>query len=348
MAYLFWLAIPLGSLVMLMIHHLTGGGWTFAIRRPMEAAIRTLPLMAILFIPILLGIPHLFEWSDPEIVAVDKVIQIKSLYLNVPFFTVRALIYFSVWIGLGWTLTRWSYRQDETADPLLNQKMRVLSGAGLVLYAVCCTFASFDWLMSLDAHWFSSIYGPLFMVGHGLTALSFMIVVLVMLDRHPPISKVVSQDRYHDLGKMLFALVMLWAYMTFSQFLIIWSGNLPEFIGWFTKRSGLEWKAIAVLLTLFHFAVPFFILLSRLTKQKSRILVKIAAGLLLMRFFDLFWLIAPDIQHGAFKVSWLDVVVPVALGGIWLGFLVRNMKAASLVVLHDPRFPDQHEVGHES
>lgn len=345
MGYLVWVSVPLGSLVILMIHHLTGGGWSFAIRRPMEAAVRTLPITAILFLPIIAGIPHLFQWADPEVIAVDKVVQLKSLYLNVPFFIIRAVIYFTVWIGIGRTLTRWSTLQDKTADPYLNQKMRVLSGIGLLLYSICATFASFDWLMSLDAHWFSSIYGPLFMVSQGLTALSFMIVVLVLIDQYTPISKIVSQDTYHAQGNMVFALVMLWAYMTFSQFLIIWSGNLPEFIDWFVKRSGPEWKAIAIILTLFHFAIPFLIMLSRLSKQKSRILVKIAAGLLIMRFFDLFWLIAPDLHHGAFKLSWLDGVVPVALGGIWIGFFVRKMMLQSLVVLHDPRFPIQNDEG---
>lgn len=345
MAYLFWVSVPLGSLVLLMIHHLTGGAWAFAIRRPMEAAIRTLPITALMFLPIIAGIPHLFQWADPAVIAVDKVVQLKSLYLNVPFFILRAGIYFTVWIAIGRTLTRWSSLQDETADPYLNQKMRILSGAGLLLYSICTTFASFDWLMSLDAHWFSSIYGPLFVVSQALTALCFMIVVLVMIDHFPPLSKIVNQDVYHAQGNMIFASVMLWAYMTFSQFLIIWSGNLPEFIEWFVKRSGPVWKILALLLSLFHFAIPFLVMLSRLTKQKSRILVKIAAGLLVMRFLDLYWLIAPDLHHGAFMPSWLDVVVPVALGGIWIGFFVRKMMLQSLVVLHDPRFPAQNEKG---
>lgn len=338
MGYLFWVSIALGSLVTLMIHHLTGGAWTWLIRRPMEAAVRTLPLLLLLFIPIVIGMPYLYKWAVPEIVAADKYLQFKALYLNTPFFIIRTVLYFAIWGGLGYLLAKWSYQQDQSGDALLNQRMRVTSGIGVVLYGLATTFASFDWLMSIDPHWFSSIYGPMFMVGHGLTALSFLLIVLVVFAKHPPLSAVVSQKRYHDLGKWMFALVVLWAYMMFSQFIIIWSGNLPEHIAWYLRRTGADWKVLALILTLFHFAVPFLVLLSRLTKQKAPILIKIAVGLLIMRFVDLFWMIAPDLHGGEFVLHWLDFVVPVALGGIWLTAFARNLKGRSLVVLHDPRF----------
>jgi hypothetical protein len=338
MGYLFWLSIALGSLVTLMIHHLTGGAWLFVIRRPMEAAARTIPLLAVLFIPLVIGMQHLYPWSVPEIVAADKYIQFKTPYLNETFFIVRAILYFAIWGGLAFLLTSKSYQQDEDRDALLNWPMRKISGIGIVLYAIASTFASFDWIMSLDPNWFSSIYGPMFMTGHGLTALSFLLVVLVGFAKYTPYAELVSQDRYHDLGKWLFALVVLWAYMMLSQFIIIWSGNLPEHIVWYLRRLDTPWKVVAVLLTLLHFAVPFAVLLSRLTKQKSAVLVKVAIGLLLLRFLDLFWMIAPEVHQGVFVVSWLDFVTPAAIGGIWLYFFFVILRAHPQRVAHDPRF----------
>jgi hypothetical protein len=227
--------------------------------------------------------------------------------------------------------------------------MRKVSGFGIVLYAIAATFASFDWIMSLDPNWFSSIYGPMFMVGHGLTALSFLLVVLVAFMGDAPYAGMISQSRLHDLGKWLFALVALWAYLMLSQFLIIWSGNLPEHIIWYLRRSDAPWKIAALILTLFHFVVPFVIMLSRLAKQKAGILVKVAVGLLLMRFVDLFWIIAPEVHQGVFVVSWLDVVTPIAIGGIWLYFFFAILRAHPQRVLHDPRFEgvfDQKEESH--
>jgi hypothetical protein len=338
--YLFWLSIALGSLATLMIHHLAGGTWLCLIRRPMEAAIRTLPLLALLFIPLVIGLADLFPWANPEVVAASKYVQQKVLYLNSVAFIIRAVLYFAIWAGLGYWLTRWSYQQDATGNAMLNLSMRKLSGIGLVLYGLAATFASFDWIMSLDPLWFSSIYGPTFMVGHGLTALAFLLIVLIALARHEPLAAVATQDRYHDLGKWFFALVVLWAYMMFSQFIIIWSGNLPEHIVWYLRRTGTDWKVLAMILTLFHFAVPFLVLISRLTKRKSAVLLKIAIGILVMRLFDLFWLIAPEIYDGVFTVHWLNLVVPVALGGIWLHRFCRELAAQSVLVKHDPRFTD--------
>lgn len=338
MGYLFWVSIALGSLVTLMIHHLTGGAWLHLVRRPMEAAVRTLPLLALLFVPIIVGMPYLYEWSIPEVVQEDAYLQFKAPYLNTPFFILRTVLYFLIWGGLGYLLTNWSRQQDASGDALLNKRMRVTSGIGVVLYAIATTFAAFDWMMSIDPHWFSSIYGPTFMVGHGLTALSFMLIVLVSLARYKPLAEVATEDRYHDLGKWLFALVVLWAYMMFSQFIIIWSGNLPEHIAWYLRRTGTDWKVLAMILTVFHFAVPFLILLSRTMKKKSGVLIKVAVGLLVLRFFDLFWLIAPELHHGEFTLHWLDLVVPVALGGFWLMVFARYLGERPLRALHDPRF----------
>lgn len=339
MAYLLWLAVALGSLVTLMIHHVAGGAWLLVGRRIMEAAVRTLPLLAILFIPVILGMHHLFVWSIPEVMEADKYLQMKSLYLNTPFFVVRAIIYFAVWIGLGLALTKWSYLQDATKDPYLNKRMRMASGGGIVAYVLTATFASFDWMMSIDPHWFSSIYGPIFFVSQGLTALCFILIVMITLSPFKPLSEALNEDRYHSLGKWLFAVIMLWAYLMFSQFLIIWSGNLPEHIVWYQRRAGADWKVLALILTLFHFFLPFIILLSKFAKRKASILFKIAVGLLVLRYFDLFWLMVPDWNAGVFTVHWLNLVLPIAIGGLWLYDFAGKLAAHPLLPQHDPRFP---------
>jgi hypothetical protein len=336
--FLMWLSVALGCLIMLMIHHLTGGAWLFIVRRPIEAGARTLPLFALLFLPILFGLQHLYPWAVPELVAEDKYLQFKAPYLNVTFFTVRAVLYFAIWIGLGWWLSSWSYRQDDTKEPLLNKPQRMVSGIGIVLYGIAATFASFDWIMSLDPHWFSSIYGPKFMVAHGLAALSVLLIFLVRSMRFAPYSEMVTQDRLHDLGKWQFALVVLWAYMMLAQFIIIWSGNLPEHIAWYLRRTGDTWKIIAATLTLLHFVVPFVVLLSRLTKQKAPWLFAVAVGLLLLRPLDLFWMIGPELHHGELHVSWLDGALPVAIGGLWVFFWLKVLRAHPQRVQHDPRF----------
>ena len=277
---LFWLAIALGALPLLMIHHLVGGKWGFAIRRILEAASRMLPLMAILFIPILFGIHRLYEWSHADVVAGDAVLKHKSSYLNVPFFASRAAFYFLVWIWFGWLLNRWSMEQDRTGHISILHRLQKLSGAGLVVYALTITFASTDWVMSLEPHWFSTIYGMMFMVGQVLTTLAFAVAILALLAETPPVSRFLTAETLNDLGNLLFAFIMLWAYLSFSQYLIIWSGNLPEEIPWYLRRSTGGWQWIAIALALFHFAVPFVLLLSGQIKRDRASLLRVVILLL--------------------------------------------------------------------
>jgi hypothetical protein len=232
-AYLFWFGIALGCLPLLMLHHLVGGAWGFVIRRILEAGTRTLPLMIVLFVPLLLGIHSLYEWSDPEIVARDQILQAKHAYLNVSFFIIRAVVYFAAWIIFAYFLNRWSAEQDATGNPILLRRFQLLSAPGIVVYTLGITFASIDWGMSLEPHWFSTIYGMLFIVGQTLAALAFVIPVAVLLSDSPPASGFMKADVFQDLGNLLLAFVMLWAYISFSQYLIIWAGNLPEEIPWY-------------------------------------------------------------------------------------------------------------------
>jgi hypothetical protein len=340
MAYMFVLGITLGCLALGMVHQLSGGAWGVVIRRPIGAATRTLPVLTLLFLPIALGLPHLYVWTDASLVARDELLRHKQLYLNVPFFLVRAAIYFAVWNALTYFLNAWSLEQDETGDPRLARRMQRLSAAGLVAYGLTITFASFDWLMSLEPHWFSTIYGVLIIGGQGLSAMAFLIVVLVWLSRRKPLDAIIVPAHFHDLGNLMLAFVMLWAYFSFSQYLIIWSGNLPEEIAWYLHRLQTGWRFVGLALILFHFAVPFCLLLSRAVKREADMIVKVAIGMLVVRLVDLFWLIAPEFHTNGLSVSWLDAVLPASLFAIWLGCFVWQLRGRAILPVHDPEFDE--------
>jgi hypothetical protein len=345
-SFVFWIGFPLGSLVLLMLQHLTGGGWGLVIRRPLEAATRTLPLMLLLFIPIALGIAVVYPWThEPEITRLGD----KTNYLNVPFFIVRALVCFAVWLLLAYFLNRWSYQQDRTADRQLAKKMRVLSGPGMVLFVLTVTIVAVDWVMSLEPEWMSTMFGLLFVGAWGVTGLAFAIAALAVISKYEPLNRIVTKGHFHDLGKLLLALVMLWTYFAFSQYLIIWSGNLPEEIHYYLPRTRGVWGVIAVTIAILHFAAPFLFLLSRSVKRDAGKLVIIAVLILVMRLVDFFWLIVPSFTHEHFVVSWMDVVGPVALGGLWLAVFTWQLSKRSLVALNDPQYesvPEQAQAAH--
>ncbi|MBI3492582.1 MAG: hypothetical protein HY047_12515 [Acidobacteria bacterium] len=340
MAYMLWLGVTLGCLALGMVHQLSGGGWGVVIRRPIGAATRVLPVMTILFLPIAFGVFRLYSWTNLDLIAQDEALRHKQLYLNTPFFLARAAFYFLVWNALTYFLNAWSLEQDTTADPRLARRMQKLSAVGLLFYGLTITFASFDWLMSLEPHWFSTIYGVLVMGGQGLSALAVMIVVLVWLSRRAPLDKIVVPAHFHDLGNLMLAFVMLWAYFSFSQYLIIWAGNLPEEIGWYLHRLQTGWRAVGVALILFHFVVPFLLLLSRAMKREPRTIIVIACGILLARLVDLFWLIAPEFHQHGVSVSWLDAVLTLSLGAIWFGCFVWQLRGRAILPLHDPGFDE--------
>jgi hypothetical protein len=341
--FLFCLGLTLGSLGLLMLQHLTGGEWGLVGRRVFEAASRTLPIVALFFIPILFGLPRIFLWARPEAVAADHILQMKTAYLNVPFFVGRAVFYFLVWMACMVLLTRWSDAQDRgevAVTPADSRRFRVVSAPGLLLYALTITFAGIDWVMSLDPHWFSTIFGLLLFTGQGLAAFAFVIAVLAALSAVEPVASVVSTRQFHDLGKLLLAFVMLWAYLAFSQFLIIWAGNLPEEIPWYIERIRGGWGYVALLVAFGHFALPFAVLLSRDLKTNRSLLAKVAIGILVMRLVDIIWLVAPAFPHSGFAVHWMNVVVPVGLVGIWLFLFARQLRSRPLLPLNDPFFKE--------
>lgn len=336
-AYLFWTGISLGCLALLMLHHLVGGSWGFPVRRLLEAGMRPLALMAVLFLPLLFGLRELYVWARPEAVAADPLLQHKSLYLNVPAFAVRAAIYFAVWIRVASLLTRWSVEQDRTAEVSLTWRLQYLSGPGLVLLGLTVTFSSIDWVMSLEPKWYSTIYGMVFLAGYGLQGLAFAIIAAHLLARRGPLADVALPARFHDLGNLTLTFVMLWTYMAFAQYLIVWAENLTAEIPWYLHRTSGGWQGIALALILLQFALPFVLLLSRATKRRSRALSLVAALILLMRMVDLFWLVAPAFHPMRLRIHWMDLVAPIGIGGIWMAVFTWHLKGQPLVPLHDPR-----------
>jgi hypothetical protein len=335
-AYTFWMGVVLGSLALLMVQHLSGGAWGIVLRRPFEAAVRTLPFMAALFLPIVLGMHSLYEWSHEGITETDAIIAAKALYLNTPFFIARQVIYFAVWGTIGYLLTKWSAEHDRTGDPALPGKMARLSGGGLVAYFITVTFAMVDWTMSVNPHWFSTIWGMLYIGGHGLSAFAFGIIVLVMLSQSSPLNRVLTTHHFHDLGKFLFAFLMLWAYLSFSQFLIIWSANIPEEIPHYLVRWENTWKFLSIFIVVGHFMVPYALLLSRDIKKNSRRLYVIAVWLLCARVAEYFWHVAPELHRDGLTISLLDVALPLALGGIFISRFVSELGGRALLPVHDP------------
>jgi hypothetical protein len=340
LGYVFWIGIALGSFAILLLHHIFGAGWGFVVQRGLEAATRTFPLMAVLLLPLLVNLASgehsIWSWARPE-AAHEPLLQHKlKLYLNVPFFMGRAAFYFAVWIVLAGLFSKWSAQLDESGDARIAERMRVTSFAGLMLYGLTATFAAVDWLMSLEPEWFSTMFGLLFIVGQILATFAFMILLTKMLVQHKPLDEVARAPHFHDLGNLLLAFTMIWAYLAFSQFLIIWSGNQPETITWYKHRSGGGWQFVALGLFLLNFALPFALLLSRFTKRHIQSLARVAVVILAMRLVDLFWVVAPNFHH-EFHVHWLDVAAPAGIGGVWLWFFLRELKSRPVLPSRDPR-----------
>jgi hypothetical protein len=338
-AFLFWLGIALGSLALLMVQHLTGGRWALVIRRILEAGSRTLPLMALAALPLLAGMKTLYGWARPG--QTDPVILAKLSYLNPQFFIVRMVCYFAIWFTLTHFLNKWS-RQEDAGEAGLALWMRLegLSGIGLVIYGFTVTFASIDWVMSLEPQWYSTIYGLLFMVGQALTAMAFSIAILVWLSGRKPLSNVVRPAQFQDLGSFLLTFVMLWAYMEFSQWLIIWGGNLSDEIPWYIRRMEGVWGHVALLLIILGFFFPFFLLLFRHVKTRKRSLLIVTMLVLMLRLVDMYWMVLPAFGGGNIHLSWMDVALPLGMGGIWFAYFLWQLQRMPLLPVHDPRMEE--------
>jgi hypothetical protein len=348
LGYMAWLGLTLGSMAILMLRHLTGGGWGMVIRRILGAAMRTLPLMAAFFIPLGFGMRQLYVWARPIESSVENkhLLEISQTYLTPKAFILRAVIYFAIWGALAYFLTVWSRQQDQPPVRDNSARFKALSGAGLILYGFTISFAAVDWVMSLDPSWISTIYGLLFLAGQILSAICFAVVVERILVRYRPMSELLKPKHVHDHGNLMLAFVMVWAYFAFSQWLIIWAGNLPEEITWYLKRLNGGWSYLGLCLALFHFAVPFVFLLSRSLKRDVGRLVWLAVWLLLMRYLDLLWMTEPNFS-ARIGLTLADVVVPIAMGGLWLAYFFRNLNSIPLLPAYDVFAKDILEPAHE-
>jgi hypothetical protein len=340
LGFMAWLGVALGSMAIVMIRHLTGGGWGVVIRRILGAAMRTLPLLAALFIPIILGIHKLYIWAQPLDQIADKHLRehledITRTYLTTNGFILRAVFYFAVWNLLSFLLSHWSKQTDRAGARDNTDRFKTVSGPGLILYGFTISFAAIDWVMSLDPSWISTIFGLVILIGEVLSAMCFAVVVERILFNYKPMSEMLTPDFVHDHGKWMLAFTMVWAYFNYSQWLIIWAGNLPSEITYYLRRLNGGWGYLGLFIVIFHFAVPFGILLSRPFKRNIRKLVWLAAWLMLMRYLDLFWIIEPNFSK-TLNITLADVVVPIAIGGFWLAYFFRNLGALPLLPVYDP------------
>jgi len=353
--WIFWGGIGIGSLGILFLSFLTGGAWAIVIRRVAEAGSRTLPIVILLFLPIAIGLNSLYEWT--HLPATEHIMEHRGWFMTPLSWWLRSAGYFIFFGVMAWLLNKWSAAQDRTdnyedAARYLGAMTR-LSGPGMVFYAIIVSFAAVDWVMMLDPHYFSTIWGLLFVAGWALSCFCFDTVVLAYLADKAPGDRVLGRRHFHDLGKLILALVMVWAYFNFSQYLIIWSGNVPEETVWFLARTTHGWGYLAWALVLFHFAAPFLILLLQDLKRRPKTLIWVAVFILLMRLLDMFWLVAPSprihtagFEGGNFYVSWTDLIAPIAVGGIWLWYFFGQLKSRPLFPAMDPFFENAIEHGH--
>jgi hypothetical protein len=336
-AWLFWLGLSLGCLGVAMIHYLTGGLWGFATRRFLESGFLNLIPLAILAIPILFGLHDLYPWSRPEIVSADAILQKKHLYLNSTAFVARGIFYFAVWLTMAFCLRRWSVQQDATsaAEPVI--RMRILSGPGIVIYPLTATFALVDWIMSMEPKWSSTIFPVIVIIGQILSALAFITLLLAWVGRQSPFREVATPKCFLDLGNLLLAFVMFWTYVSFAQFLIIYSGNLPREIIWYRPRIQNGWQWLVCALGLFHFLAPFFLLLFRTVKTNARRLGVMAALIFGAHALEMFWIVAPTFRRANDYVQWPDVACWLGIGGLWLAGFAWTLKRHPLLPQNDPR-----------
>jgi len=343
LGFIFWGGIGIGSLGILLLQYLTGGAWGVMIRRILEAGSRTLPIVFVLFLPIMFGITYLYAWTHMQD---DPIVQYRGAYLSVGWFIIRSVLYFVLFGSMAYFLNKWSLEQDSATTYEESAKSLAdcgkFSGPTIIFYVFTVTFASIDWVMTLDPHFYSTMWGFLFVAGWTLSTFSFAVVLLAWLSDREPMNRIIGKRHFHDIGKLMLAFTMVWAYFNFSQYLIIWSGNIPEETKWYIPRVQGGWGVMAVLLIIFHFAFPFLVLLSRDIKRNAKWLSMLAVFILVMRLIDMYYLIGPSPtieSHGTevpFHIHWMDFLAPVAVGGIWLWWFFGELLKRPLVPVNDP------------
>jgi hypothetical protein len=334
-SYIFWFQIVAGALGILMLQYMTGGEWGILIRRPLGAAARTMTWMAVLFIPIAIGIPHIYAWANPEIVAHDPVLQLKQPYLNPTSFLIRTAIYFALWILFAWRIRVLSLRFYEDRSPYTDLSRRRWAGAGLPMFCLTMTFAGIDWLMSLEPKFTSSMYAITFLIASGLAAYAFVIIFFARLSTTRAMADILKPNHLRDLGNLMLAFVMLWAYTAFSEFLLIWYANLKEEIPHFLIRQHGAWGFVAIMLIIFHFFLPFFMLLMRDIKDRASTIAVVATIILVIRYVNVYWLAAPSWYGENFHYSWMSLAALVGIGGLWLYSFINQLKGQTIIPIHE-------------
>lgn len=336
-AYIFWSGLTLGCLGIFFLHNVVGGNWGVAIRRLVESGLKTLPLIALFAIPLFFVLGTLYKWTDGAYRAEHFAVGHKAAYLNPTWFIIRTVIYFVIWFFTGFRILKMANEHDRTGDPELFLRIKKRSAPALLVFVLTTTYAFIDWIMSLEPDWYSTIYAWMFTVGEVLLTFSFLVAVLVLLSKREPFASFLTRQHYHDLGNLMLAFTMLWAYMSFAQFLIIWAENLPDEIPWYVRRFSGGWGYIIWAIAIFHFFVPFFLLLMRFVKKHPSRLRALAFWIILMRILDVFWIVEPAFRQRGLEVYWTDLVTLIGVGGIWLAYFVWNLKQRPLLASHDPR-----------
>jgi len=339
-SFLFFVSLALGALFFVLIQYATQGGWSIVLRRIGETTFTTIPVMAVLFLPLLFGLGDLYAWAVPGAADHDALLRWKAPYLNVPFFLIRAALFFGIWTFMALLYYRGSRGQDATGDPAVSARLRLFAGPGIIVLALTQTFASVDWIMSLTPHWYSTMFGVYFFAGSFVGFIALLSVAAVAMRRAGLLDTVINAEHLQDVGKMLFAFMIFWTYIAFSQFFLIWYGNLPEETIWYKARMEGSWLAVSIFIMAGHFVAPFFYLMGRAVKRNGVTLAIGGAWLLLMHFVDLYWQVMPTLHPEGIRPSVLDVAAFVAVGGCFVAAVSWLMRRQALVPIRDPRLAE--------
>lgn len=333
-SFAFWVSLGLGGLFFTMLHHISGARWSTVLIRISQAAMSILPLMGIFFIPIFFGISELYDWSNPKIVAESTVLQGKAGYLNISFFTIRTIIYFAIWAILAFLINKYSRMQDEGENT--TKQLRIISAPGMFLFAFTISFAAFDWLMSLDPHWFSTMFGAYFFGGSFVIILAFLIIMANYLKSNGTLNNEIGYAHFSDLGKLFFGFIVFWAYLGGAQYFFIWYANIPEETVWFLDRWKNSWKTVSLLLIFGHFLIPFASLIFFNTKRNRKILMFFAFWMFFFHYVDMYWLIIPTLHHESAHISWMDLTTFLGIGGIFVALFWNRFTSKAIIPINDP------------
>ncbi len=335
-SFMYWLTIGLGALFFTLIHYLANAKWSIIIKRWSETVMFTLPFMGIMFIPICFGLHDLYEWSHEDVVATDHLLQGKAAYLNVNFFLIRSLGYFVIWGLLTWFIRSKSIEQDQGYSESSMMKVRRVSAFGMIMFALTISFASIDWIMSLSPHWYSTIFGVYMFAGAFVSFLSFTVLAIKYFEGKGILKDIISVEHYHDIGKLMFAFIIFWSYMAFSQYFLIWYAHIPEETFWFLDRWEGTWKQFSMLLMIGHFPIPFLGLIVQNAKRNKFVLPTVAIWIMFIHWVDMYWLILPTFSPEGFNLSWMDATTFVGIGGTFIWFVISRYSANSVIPINDP------------